>query len=83
MAIDGRKRSLEVDELELEAVEVFALPCDLAALLLERVAVSAGSGASPSRQRSTRRPASAGVSPRRRSARISVSRERSASLYSR
>ena len=34
--IDGSKRPLEVDELDLEPIEVFTLSCDLAALLLER-----------------------------------------------
>ena len=35
MATDSRKGSLEVDELELQAIEVFALPCDLSALFLD------------------------------------------------
>ena len=36
MEVDGSKRALEVDELDLEPIEVFTLSCDLTALLLER-----------------------------------------------
>src|SRR5829696_6086908 len=80
--IDSRKSPLEVDELDLEAIKVFALTCDLAALLLER-RTQGGVGHLTFDEAIDQPPASAGARPRRRSARISVSRETSSSLYSR